>query len=102
VCAAVGPTFAVEIVDCISQIGSGALPLETLASAGLAIRTTGRKGKGRALAQLSSALRALPVPVIGRVENDALILDLRCLEQTEDFKANIGQLSLAESADAAS
>lgn len=98
VCAAVGATFTVEIVDCMSQIGSGALPLETLPSAGLAIRPANQKGKGRALIALASALRSLPKPVIGRVEGDALILDLRCLENTEAFKADIAQLPSAERA----
>jgi L-seryl-tRNA(Ser) seleniumtransferase len=36
---------------------------------------------GRALQALSAALRALPQPVIGRVADDRLLLDLRCLEQ---------------------
>lgn len=96
--AAVGATFTVEIVDCMSQIGSGALPLETLPSAGLAIRPANQKGKGRALIALASALRSLPKPVIGRVEGDALILDLRCLESTEAFKADIAQLPSVERA----
>src|SRR5277367_1448102 len=40
---ALGDEFVVEICECDSQIGSGALPLETIASAGLAIATK-RKG----------------------------------------------------------
>jgi L-seryl-tRNA(Ser) seleniumtransferase len=34
----VGPDFTVEVCICNSQIGSGALPLATIPSAGLAIR----------------------------------------------------------------
>ena len=75
---AVGPTYSVEVVECASQIGSGALPLDTLASAALALRP--RDGSGAALERLSAALRALPVPVIGRMADAALLLDLRCLE----------------------
>ena len=70
--------FAVEVVACRSQIGSGALPLETLPSAALALRPL--DGGGRALAGLAAALRRLPVPVIGRITDDRLLLDLRCLE----------------------
>ena len=35
---AVGPAFTVAVCECRSQIGSGALPLDTIASAGLVIR----------------------------------------------------------------
>ena len=38
VAAKLGARFNVEVVACASQIGSGALPLETMPSAGLAIR----------------------------------------------------------------
>jgi L-seryl-tRNA(Ser) seleniumtransferase len=52
----------------------------------VAIRPTARgRGEGRALAALAAALRALPVPVIGRVVEGALLLDLRCLEDEQAF-----------------
>ncbi len=63
-----------------SQIGSGALPVDTLPSHGLAIAPANAKRTGRALARLEAALRALPRPVIGHIASDALWLDLRCLE----------------------
>ena len=53
---ALGDDFAVEICECQSQIGSGALPLETIASAGLAIAA---KRKGPELERLSATLREL-------------------------------------------
>ncbi|QIB33477.1 L-seryl-tRNA(Sec) selenium transferase [Ancylobacter pratisalsi] len=86
-----GPTFAVEVVECASQIGSGALPLETLPSAGLAIRPVGA-ASGGALNALAAALRALPLPVIGRITEGALLLDLRCLEDPAGFLASLGAL----------
>jgi len=61
----------VRVVDCASQIGSGALPTETIPSAGLAL--------GPAPEALSGRLRALAVPILGRIHDGALILDLRCL-----------------------
>ncbi|MEP9371680.1 L-seryl-tRNA(Sec) selenium transferase [Mesorhizobium sp. KR1-2] len=82
-----GPAFDVAVGDCLSQIGSGALPLATIASAGLAVLP--KDGSGSALADLSARLRALPMPVIGRIEHGALILDLRCLEDEERFSANL-------------
>ena len=41
VAAAFGSDFVVEPIDCASQIGSGALPLEALPSAGLAGSSSG-------------------------------------------------------------
>jgi L-seryl-tRNA(Ser) seleniumtransferase len=89
---AVGDAFKVEVAACASQIGSGALPLETVPSAGLALRPKAARGGGRALAALAAALRRLPVPVIGRVEEQSLILDLRCLEDENGFVANLAAL----------
>ena len=90
-----GDAFTVEQIDCASQIGSGALPVETVPSAGLAIRPKASRGAGRALNALAAALRALPVPVIGRIEEQALVLDLRCLEDGDAFLANLAKLDLA-------
>jgi L-seryl-tRNA(Ser) seleniumtransferase len=43
---------------------------------------------------LAAAFRALHQPVIGRVENDAFILDLRCLEDEAVFVRNLATLRL--------
>jgi len=93
---AVGDTYTVTDAAMYSQIGSGALPIENLPSHGLVIRPTDRKQAGRALQRLEAALRRLPRPVIGRVRDDALWLDLRCLEQAEQpaFVQNIQALAL--------
>src|SRR5205085_4480149 len=92
VATAAGDAFDVAVIACASQIGSGALPMETLPSAGLAIRPKAARGAGRALNGLAAGLRRLPVPVIGRVEAQALILDLRCLEDERGFVANLAAL----------
>ncbi|MBV8849565.1 MAG: L-seryl-tRNA(Sec) selenium transferase [Methylobacteriaceae bacterium] len=76
-----GASICVESCECESQIGSGALPLDTLPSAGLRLTAA----NGHALERLVSALHALPRPVIGRVKDGALLLDLRCLEDEENF-----------------
>jgi len=96
VAAKLGRAFAVEVVACASQIGSGALPLESVPSAGLAIRPHAERGAGRALERLAAAFRRLPVPVIGRVEDGAQILDLRCLEDEAAFATNFAALDLGE------
>jgi L-seryl-tRNA(Ser) seleniumtransferase len=90
--ATVGPLFAVEVVECLSQIGSGALPLGTLPSAGLAIRPLTARGGGRLLERLAAKLRRLKTPVLGRIEDQALVLDLRCLDDESAFTSNIASL----------
>ncbi|MBA8839588.1 L-seryl-tRNA(Sec) selenium transferase [Ochrobactrum sp. RH2CCR150] len=82
-----GAAFDVTVTDCASQIGSGALPLSTVPSAGLSI--VPKDGSGSALAALATALRQLPLPVIGRIEKGAFILDLRCLEDEARFVRNL-------------
>lgn len=85
-----GGTVSVEVIACASQIGSGALPLDSVPSAALTMRPAAKSG--RALAALASALRRLPVPVVGRIEDQALVLDLRCLEDEAAFVANLATL----------
>ena len=88
---------AVEIVSCQSQIGSGALPVDRLPSVALSIRPAAAKRRaGAVLRRLTQAFRALPVPVIGRVQDGALILDLRCLEDEATFIDQIGLLAPGE------
>ncbi len=89
--AAVGAGWSVEIVECSSQIGSGALPLETLPSAGLALKPAG-KASGSAVERLAAAFRALPLPVIGRIAQGTLLFDLRCLENEGAFTSQLSQL----------
>ena len=75
---------AVSVVDCASQIGSGAMPVENLPSAGLRlVPVTG--GADR----LARQLRQLPIPVIGRIADGAVLLDLRCLEDEAGFVAQL-------------
>lgn len=91
--AALAPRFTVETVALQGQIGSGSLPVERLPSAGLAIAPVARTGRGRALDELATALRRLPVPVIGRIADDQLILDCRCLEDSTLLTRQLRQLS---------
>jgi L-seryl-tRNA(Ser) seleniumtransferase len=88
-----GPAWRVEIAVCASQVGSGAVPVDTLPSAALCIRLAASRGAGRALAELAAALRRLPVPVVGRVADQALLLDLRCLEDEAGLLRTLDALS---------
>ena len=85
-----GEDFAVRIEACASQIGSGALPVDRLPSFALHVSSRARRG-GRALEKLAERLRALPVPVLGRIHDDALWLDCRTLLAADEAKL-AGQL----------
>jgi L-seryl-tRNA(Ser) seleniumtransferase len=89
VAAAVGANFTVSICQCQSQIGSGALPLDTIPSEGLVVRPL---SGGGALDRLAAALRNLERPVIGRIEDSGLILDLRCLTDEVGFLSSLSTL----------
>ena len=99
VAARLGARFAVEVGESLSQIGSGALPLDTLESAALLIRSRGSQG---ALESLAAALRGLSRPIIGRIADGALRLDLRCLVQEEEASFLAALSELNTSGDAAS
>lgn len=82
----------VSIVDCQSQIGSGSLPLDLLPSKAIAIKPKVTKGVGVALEKISTAFRCLPTPVIGRINDDSLLFDLRCLEDEDGFTSQLADL----------
>jgi len=82
---------SVAPVETKSQIGSGALPVSLLPSAGLALMPL--LPSGGAVETLARHLRLLPVPVIGRIEAGRVILDLRCLEDEADFTAQLPNLA---------
>lgn len=79
--------YGVEICACSSQIGSGALPADTIPSAGLRITAS----SGSALEKLSSLLRSLPRPILGRLQDGAMVLDLRCLTDEQAFVASLSE-----------
>jgi L-seryl-tRNA(Ser) seleniumtransferase len=79
---AVGAAYDVSDAAMYSQIGSGALPVDRLPSHGIAIRPAG--GKRGGLDRLEARLRSLRRPVIGRMAEKTLWLDLRCLEPADE------------------
>ena len=88
---ALGAGYTVAAEPTLSQIGSGALPVDRLPSHALAIRAQAGV-RGNPLGVLERRLRLLPRPVVGRIADDTLWLDLRCLEngQRDLF---VGQLA---------
>ena len=80
----------VEIVDCKSQIGSGSLPVELIPSCAIKISTNSNKY----LSKLYTEFRKLPIPVIGRIHDNSILFDLRCLEDESQFLSQLKNLNL--------
>ncbi|MBN9527875.1 MAG: L-seryl-tRNA(Sec) selenium transferase [Alphaproteobacteria bacterium] len=83
-----GADWQVTVVPARSQIGSGALPVDLLPSAAVALRPAGRRA-GAALEALAARLRGLAWPVVGRIADGALLLDCRCLDDEAAFVAQL-------------
>ncbi len=81
----------VSVAPALSQIGSGSLPVDRLPSAALVVTPAGKKGG--VLHEIEAALRGLPIPVIGRIADGALRLDLRCLQDEAEFVEQLHYLS---------
>ena len=86
----------IETVPCRSQIGSGSLPVDLLESTALSIRPL-KEGhsSGDLVNKIAESFRALPAPVIGRVQKGAFLLDLRCLIDEAAFSAQLEKLDLS-------
>ena len=73
------PDHSIETVSSECQIGSGALPEETLPSVAVSITAP----SDRDVMALAGRLRQLDTPVIGRVQNGALWLDVRAIDDVD-------------------
>ena len=69
------PALTVSFSPCQSQIGSGALPTNTIDSYAVVIQGNDEFSADK----LAATLRSLTIPVIGRVSKNALWLDCRSL-----------------------
>ena len=84
----------VAIIDCMSQIGSGSLPLERLPSKGLAITPCTDATPSYPVHQLALAFRELPLPMVGRIHDGQLIFDVRTLEDAQPAIDQLSRLSM--------
>ena len=79
--------FSIETRENTVQIGSGALPDKTVDSLALVIKHADMKSE-----DLVSKMRTLSTPIIGRIKEDRVWLDMRGAEPLEELIAVVGEL----------
>lgn len=70
-------------LEVMSQIGSGSLPVDLLPSCAIVI-SGGNKTAQILVLRLEKLLRKATIPVIGRMKDQQLLLDLRCLRVNQE------------------
>jgi L-seryl-tRNA(Ser) seleniumtransferase len=88
-----GGRLNAQPVPCVSRVGGGALPLEALPSVALALSLPPLTPH-----QLETRLRETTPPVIGRLEQDQFLLDMRTL-RPDDLPALVAALEQAAATD---
>lgn len=83
------PTFSVSSQLCECQIGSGSLPSATVASSAVVIR----HDQDSALRALQVSMRKLATPVIGRLHDGELLLDLRSCDDWPHAQTVLAELN---------
>ncbi|HEX7230415.1 MAG TPA: L-seryl-tRNA(Sec) selenium transferase [Candidatus Binatia bacterium] len=82
---ALGSEFALGLEESTAQIGSGALPTEELPT--LVISIEHKRMSANTIAQ---RFRSAKPPIIGRINNDRFLLDLRCIFDAHDLVPHFG------------
>ncbi|MDU9050993.1 MAG: L-seryl-tRNA(Sec) selenium transferase [Candidatus Electrothrix sp. Rat3] len=74
----IGTCCTVQIAEVMSRVGGGAMPEQNLPSRAVVLQPLSMK-----INRLEEKLRRLDIPIIGRVENNRLILDMRTVPSDE-------------------
>ena len=88
---------AASVIECVSTVGGGSLPGETLPSIAVAI---GRDAApGRSVDRLLAALRVDVPPIIGRIEGGLAVFDIRTVDPSLDDRFVAGLRAALERRD---
>ena len=77
--AALGSEFRLALEESTSQIGSGALPTDEIPTRVVAIR------HDRGAGWIAARFRSASVPILGRIRDDAFLLDIRTIVDPDDL-----------------
>jgi L-seryl-tRNA(Ser) seleniumtransferase len=79
------PGAGVEVVQLSSEAGGGSFPDVYLPSWGLAVQPA-----GTGVEKLEQRMRVQDVPIIGRIERDRLLIDMRTIREEEELELIAG------------
>jgi L-seryl-tRNA(Ser) seleniumtransferase len=78
--AALGPDYGVAVIDTTAQIGSGALPIQEIESKAIVVTHPQRSASA-----LAALFRRAKPPIIGRIDEGRLLLDVRAVFSPDDL-----------------
>lgn len=83
------PGVDITVVEIDSEVGGGSFPDMAIPSAGISL-----KGPAMTVDSLEKSLRNLAVPVLGRIESERLILDMRTVLEEDEADLLAGLTSV--------
>ncbi|MBZ4679559.1 L-seryl-tRNA(Sec) selenium transferase [Shewanella chilikensis] len=85
------PGYQLQLVECRTQVGSGSQPDTFLPSVALAFSAN----PGASLIELEQHFKQAERPVIGRISNEQLLLDLRGVDDEAELLAELSTLGVS-------
>ena len=83
--------YQLELVECRTQVGSGSQPDTFLPSVALAFSAN----PGASLIELAQHFKQAERPVIGRISNEQLLLELRGVDDEAELLAELSTLGVS-------
>jgi L-seryl-tRNA(Ser) seleniumtransferase len=77
---ALGPGFHVSVEDAVSQVGSGALPVDSLPTKAVVIRSETMSAE-----RIAALFRSARPAIVGRIKDGRFLLDVRTVQDPADL-----------------